>query len=325
MYIVTGAAGFIGSALVWELNQRGITDIICVDNYEKGTKWKNLVGLKFTDFIQKESFYQFLEEPDVIDSVEGIFHMGACSSTTEMDMDFLCDNNYYFSQACFHWCLMHDKKFVYASSAATYGDGENGFDDSTDSGDLIPLNPYGYSKVLFDRWVDMQEQKPKICTGLKFFNVFGPNEYHKDEMSSVVYKAYHQIKETGRLKLFKSHRDDYKDGEQKRDFVYVKDITRWMCEIMERDSMQGIYNFGYGEARTWKDLAAAVFKNMNKEMQIDWIDIPEHIRDQYQYFTEANIEKLKKEGLSEPQWPLEKAIEDYVQNYLSQNNPYLRK
>lgn len=323
MYIVTGAAGFIGSALVWELNRQGITDIICVDSFRNKTKWKNLAGLKFIDFIQKESFYQFLEEPDVIDNVEGIFHMGACSSTTQMDMDFLCDVNYYFSQACFHWCNMHGKKFVYASSAATYGDGEKGFDDKTDSNDLLPLNPYGYSKVLFDRWVDQQAQKPPVCAGLKFFNVYGPNEYHKEDMASIVYKAFHQIQNTDSLKLFKSHHPDYKDGEQMRDFVYVKDITRWMTEIMKRDELQGLFNMGYGEARTWKDLAAAIFKNLNKEMNIEWIDIPEHIRDQYQYYTEANITKLKEVGLSEPEWSIEKGVEDYVKNYLLQSAPNL--
>ena len=323
MYIVTGAAGFIGSALVWDLNQQGITDILCVDNFGKAQKWKNLAGLQFTDFIQKESFYTLLEDPELIDAVEGIFHMGACSSTTETDMDFLCDNNYYFSQACFHWCLNYNKKFIYASSAATYGDGQRGFDDNTDSFRLLPLNPYGYSKVLFDRWVSQQEERPKVCAGLKFFNVFGPNEYHKQDMRSVVLKSFEKIQAEGRMQLFRSHHPDFADGEQKRDFVYVKDITRWMIELMAKEEAQGLFNMGYGKARSWNDLVRAVFKSMGAAENIEYIDIPEDIRNQYQYFTEANISRLQQLGLSAPQWPLESAVEDYVKNYLLKNRAYL--
>lgn len=322
MYLVTGAAGFIGSAMVWELNQKGITNIVCVDDYEKDNRWKNLRDLQFIEFVPKDQLFDFLEVSQLADNLEAVFHMGACSSTTEEDMDFLLHNNYFYSQSLFDFCNQNKVKFIYASSAATYGNGENGFNDCTDSAALSPLNKYGYSKILFDRWIAKQQNQCN-WVGLKFFNVYGPNEYHKTGMMSMIYQAYHQILETGKVKLFKSHREDYKDGEQKRDFVYVKDITRWMLEIAQLKELTGIFNMGHGQARTWIDLANATFKAMTKEPNIEFVDIPPNIREQYQYFTEAKMTKLLETGVSQPQWDLETGVNDYIQNYLSTKKPYL--
>ncbi|MEQ1875078.1 MAG: ADP-glyceromanno-heptose 6-epimerase [Bdellovibrionia bacterium] len=323
MIIVTGAAGFIGSAFVWELNQKGIHDIICVDNYGQDARWKNLSKRKFSDFVVKEALFDFLDQPSNMQSVTGVFHMGACSSTSETNMDYLLENNYYYSQKLFRWCAKHQKKFIYASSAATYGDGSAGYDDQLDPQLLSPLNPYGYSKALFDRWVLQQTNVPPQWVGLRFFNVFGPQEYHKEEMTSVVFKAFNQISETKKLKLFKSHNPEYKDGMQMRDFVYIKDCTRWMWELFHYTKASGIYNIGFGKARTWLDLADGVFKGMETPRKIDWIDTPEHLKKHYQYFTEAKLDKLLKAGLTAPEWPLEKAVDDYVRNYLRQKDPYL--
>jgi len=323
MIIVTGSAGFIGSALVWELNQKGHSNIVCVDLFREGSKWRNLLKSSYTHFVLKQDIFEYLEQPEVLNSVKAIFHLGACSSTTEKNMDFLVENNFHYSQKLFRWCAKNQKKFIYASSAATYGAGENGYDDQTAPEELRPLNPYGYSKLLFDRWVLRQTQAPPQWVGLKFFNVFGPNEYHKGDMASVVFKAFYQIQQNGKLRLFKSYRPDYKDGEQKRDFVYVKDVTRWMVEIFEKNISSGIYNIGFGEARTWLDLANAVFKSMDKPVQVDMIDMPDHVKNQYQYFTEAKLNKLLNSGLSQPQWPLEVAIQDYVKNYLEKEDSYL--
>lgn len=249
--------------------------------------------------------------------------MGANSSTTETDVDSLIKNNYFYSQQLFRWCADKKKTFIYASSAATYGDGELGYDDRTDPDELKPLNPYGYSKVLFDRWVQKQKHTPPKWIGLKFFNVYGPNEYHKGPMSSVAYKAFQEINEKNQLRLFKSHNSKYADGKQMRDFVYVKDCTRWMKELLTQKVPNGVYNMGFGKAKTWLDLAEGAFKSLSKSPKIEWIDVPENIRNQYQYFTEAKMDRLFEAGLSQPEWPLEKGIQDYYQNYLMKEDPYL--
>lgn len=323
MIIVTGASGFIGSAIVSELNSRGITDILCVDSLKSDEKWKNLINLKFDDYEEKESLLKRVLFDDVLlkNGVEGIIHMGACSSTTEKDASFLIENNYKYTQMLAKWCVKNGKKFVYASSAATYGDGSKGFDDSHDMIEkLQPLNMYGYSKQLFDLWAHKKGMLDKIA-GMKFTNVYGPNEYHKDDMRSVVHKAYGQILETGKLKLFKSYREGYADGEQKRDFIYIKDAVNMTLHVYD-SGLKGIYNCGTGIARSWNALALAVFKAMDKKAVIEYIDMPEHIRGKYQYFTEAKMGKLMaayKEKLS----TLEEGVEDYVKNYLAKGEKYL--
>ncbi len=322
MVIVTGANGFIASTYIWELNQKGITDIIAVDSV--GLEVRNLLTKrKYSQFLLHDQIWSFLKNPDVIQKVQWVVHMGACSSTTETNWEFLKENNLVYTQKLFQWCAEHKKGFIYASSAATYGAGENGFDDQTNPEILKPLNLYGESKVQFDRWALVQKQTPPNWYGLKFFNVFGPREDHKNEMSSVAFKAFHQIQKTGQLKLFKSYNSNYKDGEQLRDFVYVKDVTRWMYELTQKKPVNGIYNMGFGKARSWLDLARSVFSALGKPEKIEWIEVPENIRNQYQYFTEAKMEKWLGQKLSPPQWDLEKAVKDYVQNSLLPINPEL--
>ncbi len=322
MIIVTGANGFIGSVMVWELNQMGLTDIIAVDSV--GLNERNLLGKRtINKFLLKDDLWAFLDSSEAKQKVTWVIHMGACSSTTETNKEFLWENNTYYTQRIFEWCADHNKSMIYASSAATYGAGELGFDDTTDSEKLRPLNLYGESKVLFDRWAVKQTKTPPHWYGLKFFNVFGPNEYHKEAMSSVAFKAYNQIKANGELGLFKSANPNYKDGEFMRDFVYVKDVTGWMAELMNKKPANGIYNMGFGKPRTWLDLANAVFTAMNKDLKINWLEMPENIRGQYQYFTEAKTTKWIAAGMSSAKWPLEKAVADYVQNYLSKEDPSL--
>ncbi len=325
--VVTGANGFIGSVIVWQLNQLGFTQIIAVDSVELSER-NLLKNLKYSKFYSKNSFLKYLKTPDSSRNISWIIHMGACSSTTETNWDFLFENNTQYSQALAEWCCANKANYIYASSAATYGAGENGFDDQFDSEKLKPLNLYGESKVLFDRWIlnptQTPHSKPNCFYGLKFFNVFGPMEYHKESMASVVYKSYHLIQNTGKIQLFKSHRPEFKDGEQLRDFVYVKDVSRWILELMLLKPENGIYNMGFGKARTWLDLARGVFSAMGREPKIEWIAIPENIKNQYQYFTEAKMNKLFAQKLSLPQWPLEKAIEDYVQNYLKEGDAFLK-
>jgi ADP-L-glycero-D-manno-heptose 6-epimerase len=321
MIIVTGANGFIGSAMVWELNQRGITDIVCVDSV--GLEKRNLLKKrKYSKFLPKEGLWDFLNSSEG-KKTQWIIHMGAISSTTEKNWELLKENNVEYSQKIFEWCAKNKADLIYASSAATYGAGELGFDDTTDSEKLKPLNLYGDSKVIVDRWALKQNQTPKHWYGVKFFNVFGPHEYFKESMASLVFKAFHQIREKNSLGLFKSHNPKYRDGEQLRDFVYVKDITRWMFELMEKKPQNGLYNMGYGQARTWLDLARSVFRNLQKPMEINWMEVPENIRDQYQYYTQATMAKWRSQGLSAPEWPLEKAIDDYIENYLLKEDQYL--
>lgn len=322
MFIVTGANGFIGSAMVWELNQRGHQDILAVDLIDLQSRSELLKPLKISEFMTAKQLLSFL--PSTKKKITAIFHMGACSNTTEMNVDYLREINTEYTQKMFNFARLLNCPLIYASSGAVYGDGKLGFDDQPTSENYKPLNPYGWSKVNFDVWAEKQKETPARWYGLRFFNVYGPNEYFKGDMSSVAFKAVQQIHATGRLKLFRSHNPQYKDGEQLRDFVYVKDITRWMWEIFTKENCQsGIYNLGYGQARSWLDLAHGVFSNLKRPVQIEWMDVPANIRSQYQYFTEAKMDKLLGQGLSQPQWPLEKGITDYLQAYLCRDNPYL--
>ncbi len=324
MYIVTGGAGFIGSAFVWKLNSEGINDILVVDNLGETEKWKNLVNRSYADYVHKEDFRHMLDE-DILsaDSIEAVVHLGACSSTTERDADYLMENNFHYTCDLAQWALSHDIRFVYASSAATYGNGSQGFGDDLDGIDrLQPINMYGYSKQLFDQWAIRRGLIDRIA-GVKFFNVFGPNEYHKGDMTSVVFKSFRQIMDTGRVRLFKSHSPDYADGGQMRDFVYVKDCVDVLWAFVRHPGINGIFNLGTGRARTWNDLVKAVFSAMNLPPQIDYIDMPESLRGQYQYFTEAKMEKLQAAGLGAEFHTLEEAVADYVRNHLQADNPYL--
>lgn len=316
MIIVTGGAGFIGSGLIAALNKRGIDNIIVVDELGSDQKFKNLIGLRFADYIDKDDFLELVIDSDVYTDVETVFHMGACSSTTETDADYLIRNNYEYTKLLAEWCIEHDIRFIYASSAATYGDGSKGFtDDDEKLNDLVPLNMYGYSKHLFDQWARRHDLLDKIV-GLKYFNVFGPNEYHKADMRSFILKSFEQIRDTGKVKLFKSGDPDYADGEYMRDFVYVKDAVDMTLFFMDNPKVAGLYNIGTGRARTWNDMVKAVFAAMAKKPQIEFIEMPENLKKQYQYFTQADIAKLKTAGCKTETTTLEAAVRDYVSNYL---------
>ncbi len=319
MIIVTGGAGFIGSAIVWRLNTLGIDEIIIVDELGTTDKWKNLVGLKFQEFIHKDDFISAVVEDTIDFSVEAIIHMGANSSTTEKDADHLFSNNYLYTQELAKYCLAKNIRFIYASSAATYGDGSLGFDDDESKLETLrPLNMYGYSKQLFDLWAKRNNILNKIV-GIKYFNVYGPNEYHKGDMRSVVHKAFEQVRDTGKVRLFKSLNPNYKDGEQMRDFVYVKDAVEMTLHFLEHRDKNGIYNVGSGKARTWIDLVTALFKAVGKPVNIEFIDLPDNLKEKYQYFTEANLGKIKSAGYNKPITSLEDGVNDYVKNYLLKN------
>ncbi|MDY6934467.1 MAG: ADP-glyceromanno-heptose 6-epimerase [Spirochaetota bacterium] len=321
MIVVTGGAGFIGSAFVWKLNTMGISDILIVDELGSSYKWKNLVNKNFQDYIHKDEFIKIINNISL--NINAIIHMGACSSTTELDADYLMQNNYRYTKTLAEWSLSNNIRFIYASSAATYGDGSQGFsDDEADTLTLQPLNIYGYSKHIFDLWAIRNRVNDKIA-GIKFFNVFGPNEYHKGNMASIVFKAYHQIIRTGRIQLFKSLREEYQDGEQLRDFIYVKDCADVMWWLYLNPEINGIFNLGTGTARTWNDLSAAIFSAMGHDLSIEYIDMPDSIKNRYQYFTKAQMDKLRDTGYTTQFRTLEEAVLDYVSNYLTKDNQHL--
>lgn len=318
MYIVTGGAGFIGSCIVRTLNDMGIEDIVIVDNIKETDKWMNLRNKKYIEYINRDEFPDRL--PEFEGKVTHIIHMGACSATTEKNFDFLYKNNFEYTKAIWKFCARNNASMIYASSAATYGDGANGFDDKRDIKILRPLNGYGYSKQLFDLWVEKELEKganaPAQHVGFKFFNVYGPNEYYKGSMASVIFHTFNEVKKTGKKGLFKSYNPEYADGMQLRDFIYVKDICKAVKFAIENKNVNGLFNLGTGHARSFYDLALATFKAMNLEPNIEFIDMPESLRAKYQYYTQAEMNKLREVGYNEEFYSLEDGAYDYVTNYL---------
>ncbi|MDL2285207.1 ADP-glyceromanno-heptose 6-epimerase [Desulfovibrio sp. OttesenSCG-928-F07] len=354
MYIITGGAGMIGSALLWQLNKRGVTDILVVDNLASTEKWKNLVKAQYLTYMHRERFLECIKNDSLEEALElefnhrrgfgkiqGIVHLGACSSTTEKDADFLMQNNLEYSKTLCDYALTRGIRYIQASSAATYGDGAQGFDDDIEQLETLnPLNMYGYSKHLFDLWANRTGRLASIAS-IKFFNVYGPNEYHKGGMRSMVHRAVEQIltpqagkflkggknaNEYGAVRLFRSYRPEYADGGQVRDFVYLKDCAEVLDSLLQSPDANGIFNLGTGQARSWNDLANAVFKAMNLEPKIEYIDMPDILRGKYQYFTEAKMERLKNALKGERYVEirsLEDGVADYVQNHLLKDDQYL--
>lgn len=315
MIIITGAAGFVGSCLVSKLNAEGYTDLVLVDDFNQELKHRNLAEKKYKEKVDRNEFMAWLDKNHKF--VQFIFHIGARTDTTEFDKELLWKLNTDYTKDIWNRCVEYGIGLVYASSAATYGLGEHGYADDHDVIEkLVPLNPYGESKNEFDKWALKQEKKPYFWVGLKFFNVYGPNEYHKSRMASVIYHAYNQISKTGEMKLFRSHNPQFKDGEQMRDFIYVKDVVEVLFFFMLLRKKSGIYNLGSGKARTFKDLVKATFAAMGVEEKISYVDTPADIRDKYQYFTEADMQKLRSIGFSKPFTSLEEGVTDYVKNYL---------
>jgi len=322
MILVTGAAGFIGSVLIWKLNEKGVNNILIADKFHNEFKWKNLNKRSFLDIIDRDDLFEWLEKNNK--SITNVIHLGACTNTMETDVDYILRTNYQYSKKLYAFCCKNKTPFIYASSAATYGAGEKGYEDDIELIDeLHPLNPYGWSKQLFDKWVLNQKEKPPQVAGLKFFNVYGPNEYHKGEMASVIYHAFKQVRSEGKINLFKSYKKEYRDGEQIRDFIYVKDVVECIFKIYEDRSINGIFNLGCGNAQSFNELAANVFNALSLKKKIKYIPMPKSLKNQYQYFTEAKMDKLLSVIKHEHFYDLEKGINDYVGNYLNTPDPYI--
>ena len=316
MIVVTGGAGFIGSALVQDLNSRGRSDILIVDIRDHVEKEKNLGHLRYAQFLDRDDFMAQIQSRSLKD-VTAVFHLGACSSTTETDEAFLRKNNFEYTRDLAIFALEAGARFIYASSAATYGNGDRGYDDDESRLEILqPLNPYGHSKHQLDLWARDQGWLDRIV-GLKYFNVFGPNENHKEDMRSMVLKGYLQVRDTGRIRLFKSYRPEYKDGGQVRDFIYIKDAVAMTMFFYDHPEIGGLFNIGTGQERNWNDLAASIFSAMGRETQIEYIEMPESLRDQYQYHTCAEIGKIRSTGFGQPIRSLEEGVQDYVQNHLT--------
>ena len=315
MIIVTGGAGCIGSAIVWALNKRGISEIILVDGVDHPEKKKNIAVLNYFALEDKEVFLDQIKNLKIPWSVDAIIHLGGCSSTIEKDEKFLTSTNFNYTKYLATYALNKGIRFIYASSAATYGSGESGFSDKVDLKTLKPLNPYGHSKHKFDLWAQEQGVLDQVA-GLKYFNVFGPGEYHKKEMQSMVRRGFLQVLDSGKIRLFKSHNPEYADGDQQRDFLYIKDAIEMTLFFLDNPKIGGVFNAGTGVVRTWNDLAKAVFKAMDRKISIEYINMPPSIRDQFQYRTCAKIDKIRKAGYSQPITSLEEATTDYIQNYL---------
>ena len=314
--LVTGGAGFIGSALIWELNQRGITNILVSDFLGSDEKWKNLVPLKFIDYMEADNLRRMVEEqPHSLSNIRVVFHLGACSSTTEKDASFLIRNNFEYTKALAHFALDGGRRFIYASSAATYGSIAAALPESVALESLRPLNMYGYSKHLFDNYAQRSGILPRL-TGLKYFNVFGPNEYHKGDMRSVANKVFHEIQETGKAKLFKSYRQEFPHGGQRRDFLYVKDAVAATVFLAEHADGGGLFNIGSGEPHTFLKLVRGIYEALGREPQIEFIEMPEYLRAKYQYYTCAHTDKLRAAGFKNEITPLRDAVSDYVRHYL---------
>ena len=315
MFIVTGAAGLIGSSIIWGLNRRGVGDILAVDHLGCSEKWRNLRALEYADYMEKEDFRDLLADGGLDNvKIDGIFHLGACSATTEKDATYLIHNNFEATKELALFAVNHNIPLIYASSCATYGDGSQGYkDDESSIEKLRPLNMYGYSKQMFDLWARRNGLLDKIC-GCKFSNIYGPNEHHKAEMRSVVLRAYEQISTEGKMRLFRSYKPEYADGEQKRDFLYVKDAVEMLMFLFDKKAT-GLYNIGSGKAETWNSMVKAAFKALNKPENIEYIDMPESLRPKYQYYTCADMSKLHKLGWNKEPMSLEEAIYDYYVNY----------